>query len=325
MRSILMRFKFFLLIALLGSSQPVVGQLSDNDLNRLLVLAQRVNEIAPLLNSGDEATQTRAAEQIDPVIKEMIDILRKDPAMAKQYDDFLKQMEEETRRANEEIEQRKRNRENQSTRQVPPTSEIRVNSTNTRQNPYEHATPAPGESKASPDKLYQHYVTQRQQQGDKYRSTYQQYVALEADSFEPSDECRIFASLNASVPVSQQFTKEPSQNSIGGRMKWSQPTTLPGTKIKFQYSLLYYCKTPAATLGDQISAVMDDYGFVRIINGENVTVRGKIEFDFIDFEGNPQTSMERFVLEPGAVAEELGMWYLACKFKSVRLVEVSCK
>lgn len=319
-----------ILFILFGNN--VKAQLSDADANRLLVLNQRFQELIPDMMSDNESVSARASEKFDAVFDEYLAIIKKDPDLYKMYEEFIKQMEEESRAANERIAEMKRQRESQSNRQttprkeLPASTEIKGNSSNVRPNPYQQTAPTNTGQRPTTEKVYKDYAAQRLQQGERYKQQHIEFTDYVYDSFTPSPTCSFPTSFNVNIPVSQYFDKELCANSINGQMPWSKPTTFPGTNIQFQYSLLFYCKVPPATLGDQMALVMDDYAFVRIVNkNELITVRGKIEFDYLDSEGVERTSFERFVIEPGKMQEELGMWYLACKFRRVRLVELSCK
>jgi len=314
-------------------------------LQRATVVSQQIAQV-PV----DSPTPPALEKEFDALIKEYISLIKKDPEMYAQLkgviDDLENQLREDQQR-NKELEQAPKgktygvfntvvdessnapepSRPGSSNSKPPVTSEIKVSPNNIRPNPQ-----APQENvqdyktRNNPQQVYQQVVKERQQQGERYRQQHIEFTDYVYNSFNPSPTCSFPASFNVNIPLSQYFDKELCANSINGQMPWSKPTTFPGTNIQFQYSLLFYCKVPPATLGDQMALVMDDYAFVRIVNkNELVAVRGKIEFDYLDSEGVERTSFERFVIEPGKMQEELGMWYLACKFRRVRLVELSCK
>lgn len=321
----------------------VEAQLSDADISRMSVVSERLEAIKReyKADEGNDLAHIQKLErEFGSLLREYTAIFKKDPAFYQNNHEIIEMLEGEHNGMKEYVSYWSKQKPqpalsgrpsgNQAPSIVvaepPASSELKATSNNLRPNPQAPKGNVPDyKTPATAERVYTEYAAERQRQGDQYRSSYYEFSNYEYNGFVPSESCSIGGSLNVGVPVSQSFTRDPSKNSIDARMPWSKPTNLPGSRIQFQYSLLFYCKIPAATLGDQMAAVMDDYGFVRIINGERVTVRGTIEFEYVDMDGNVQTGRERFVIEPGETQEDIGMWYLACKFNSVRLTELQCK
>lgn len=177
-----------------------------------------------------------------------------------------------------------------------------------------------------PEQVRMEILAKREKIGNERRLAYQESLEQKLKSMKPNTgDCLLSFSFNSNVPLKQSFTSEKCIYSIGKYMPWSEPTVIPGTNIEFQYSLLYYCNIPPLTLADKMSSVMNDYAFVRIINTNPFYVIGKLEFDYIDQDGKTRTGQEGFGIDPRKKEDDLGMWYLACRFTNIRLLELKCK
>lgn len=311
-------------------------------MERVSVIVAKLESLTPQLSSDNLAQQEKALKTLDELIQELLRIVKKDPEFYNIYEELIKGLESlrfETgnkvaQRRETVLDQRVRNPDNPSLKNqainsgsgtkpqgASKNNEIKASSTNIQQNP-NYSESSKTITVSNPTQLYNEYAAMRLNQGNKYKEFYNEYVDEKYNDFKSSAVCGNTPAIGRSVALSQEFTTEPCP--FGFHLPWSRASNIPGTQIQFQYTKLYFCNVPPATIADKIASIIDDYAFVRIINNESYSVRGKVEFEYVDDKGKIQRSFERFVLEPGEKAEELGMWYLACKFLNVKLVELSC-
>jgi hypothetical protein len=318
-------------IVLLYTCPVLYGQLSEASINRLQQIVEEVPGVAKQMdNAATDAQFDQASEKFDNLLIEMERIMDTDPAFKRMYDDMLKELR--MQRADAVSDRAQTNKQSQSSgNSAPPQTfqkelhfegtshEIRATDQNT-------TSKSAASQKQTAEQTYATFDAIRQEQGTKRRKLHEAYTdqAITIAASGKHEICTIDARVNVRTTVRQEVTNDPCQFSVMRKVPWSSPTTLPGTRISFQFAPLFYCKVPALTLGDQMKSVMDDYGFVRINNDEDVPVSGRVEVEYLDMNGAKQKGIEGFVLSAKQSSEDIGMWYLACRFVSITLIEFKC-